>query len=135
MFVVLFLLAVIAPPDEPGIQDNSLLTEEAYNQETNVVQHINFFQRDTRTHNWIYTITQEWPAPSIAHQLSYTVPVQTGNQIGDVALNYRYQLVGNGESKLAVTFVALGWIESIRPRRATLSLIPLCDPRSPPRPA
>ena len=36
---------------------------------------------------------------------------------------------------LAVTFVALGWIVSIRPRRVTLSLIPLCDPRSPPRPA
>ena len=36
---------------------------------------------------------------------------------------------------LAVTFVALGRIESIRPRRATLSLIPLSDPRSPPRAA
>ena len=33
---------------------------------------------------------------------------------------------------LAVTFVALGWIETIRTRRATLSLIPLTDPRSPP---
>jgi hypothetical protein len=36
---------------------------------------------------------------------------------------------------LAVTFVALGLIESIRPRRARLSLIPLCDPRSPPQAA
>src|SRR5258705_3580430 len=36
---------------------------------------------------------------------------------------------------LAVTFVALVWIESIRARRATLSLIPLCELRSPPRPA
>jgi len=36
---------------------------------------------------------------------------------------------------LAVTFVALGRIESLRPRRVTLSLIPLTDPRSPPRAA
>jgi len=28
--------------------------------------------------------------------------------------------------------VAVGRIESVRTRRATLSLIPLCDPRSPP---
>jgi hypothetical protein len=33
---------------------------------------------------------------------------------------------------LVIAFVALGMIESIRPRRATLSLIPLSDPRSPP---
>jgi hypothetical protein len=101
VLALLFVLTAIA--DEPGIQDNSLLAEEAYNQDTNVVQHISFFQRDTRTHNWIYTFTQEWPAPSITHQLSYTIPLQTGNHIGDVALNYRYQLIGNGDSKLAVT--------------------------------
>jgi hypothetical protein len=32
----------------------------------------------------------------------------------------------------AVAFVAVGRIESVRTRRATLSLIPHCDPRSPP---
>ena len=57
MLVLLVLLAAISPPDDPGIQDNSLLAEEAYNQDTNVVQHINFFQRDTRTHDWVYTFT------------------------------------------------------------------------------
>src|SRR6266702_4736810 len=36
---------------------------------------------------------------------------------------------------LAVTFVALGRIESIRTQRATLSVIPLSDPRSPTRAA
>ena len=102
MFAVLFLLAAVQA-DPPGIQDNSLLAEEAYNQETNVVQHINFFQRDTRSHQWIYTFTQEWPAPNITHQLSYTIPLQTGNRVGDIALNYRYQLVGNGDSKFAAT--------------------------------
>jgi hypothetical protein len=33
---------------------------------------------------------------------------------------------------LTVAFVAIGKIESIRPRRVTLCLIPLTDPRSPP---
>jgi len=100
MLAILFMLAL---SDEPGIQDNSLLTEEAYNQEPAIVQHINFFQRDTRTHEWIYTFTQEWPAPAQKHQLSYTIPLQTGNRIGDLALNYRYQLAGNSDAKFAAT--------------------------------
>jgi hypothetical protein len=99
----LLLTAITSSADEPGIQDNSLLTEEAYNQDPHVVQHSGLFQRDTRTHDWIYTFTQEWPAPSLTHQLSYTIPIQTGNRIGDVALNYRYQLAGNSESKFAAT--------------------------------
>ncbi|HYS55581.1 MAG TPA: transporter [Thermoanaerobaculia bacterium] len=97
------MLAALALSDEPGIQDNSLLTEEAYNQEPAIVQHISLFQRDIRTHTWIYTFTQEWPAPAQKHQLSYTVPLQTGGRIGDVALNYRYQLAGNSDSKFAAT--------------------------------
>jgi hypothetical protein len=36
---------------------------------------------------------------------------------------------------LSVIFVELGRIASVRTRRARLSLIPLCDPRSPPRAA
>jgi hypothetical protein len=101
MLTLLFALATLSSADEPGIQDNSLLAEEAYNQETRIVQHINFFQRDARTHNWIYTFTQEWPAPNQTHQLSYTIPIQTGTRVGDVALNYRYQLAGNSDSKFA----------------------------------
>lgn len=102
----LTLTAAAAADEVPGIQDNSLLTEEAYNQDPGVVQHINFFQRDSRTHDWLYTFTQEWPAPSITHQLSYTLPITrigSSSGIGDVALNYRYQLVGDGDAKLAVT--------------------------------
>jgi hypothetical protein len=101
----MLVAAVLLAPDsdQPGIQDNSLLTEEAYNQERGVVQHINFYQRDSRTHDWVYTFTQEWPAPRETHQLSYTVPLQKGSRIGDVALNYRYQLAGNSESKFAAT--------------------------------
>ncbi len=94
-----------APP--PGIQDNSFLIEEAYNQEEGVVQHISAFTRLWESKSWAYTFTQEWPVnPRPRHQLSYTILAldpgdSTGAGIGDVALNYRYQLVGSGSSKVA----------------------------------
>ena len=54
---------------QPGIQDNSFLVEEAYNQERGVVQHINTFSRLWNTKDWVYTFTQEWPMPGDArHQ-------------------------------------------------------------------
>jgi hypothetical protein len=60
------------PPSIPKpIKDNSLLIEEAYNQEFGVVQHINTFTRDFSSHSWIYTFTQGWPVPDIKHQVSY----------------------------------------------------------------
>jgi hypothetical protein len=88
------------------IQDNSFLMEEAYNQEEGVVQHINTFQRLRDSGEWVYTFTQEWPVGGVQHQFSYTIPVlrpsETKAGIGDIALNYRYQLVGDGEAKLAI---------------------------------
>ena len=97
------------PPSEPGIQDNSFLVEEAYNQNFGVVQHISSFTRFWDSKDWVYTFTQEWPVPgNERHQLSYTLALQhagsfpgTGAGIGDVLLNYRYQLVGNGDTKVA----------------------------------
>lgn len=95
------LLALVAPvcADEPKIADNSFLIEEAYNQEAGVVQHINSFLYDWNNDVWDYAFTQEWPLFSQDHQLSYTVPVsrvddpsnETG--VGDILLNYRYQLI------------------------------------------
>ena len=100
-----------APPaqsDSKPIQDNSFLIEEAYNQDAGVVQHINTFMRQ-RNGDWAYSFTQEWPVPGIRHQLSYTIPVMGfgdradgGRGVGDIALNYRYQLIGNGDTKVAV---------------------------------
>ncbi len=95
--------------DSPKIQDNSFLVEEAYNQEFGVVQHIQNFQRYWNSKDWIYTFTQEWPVDvSPRHQLSYTlIALHSGDQpgsgagFGDVILNYRYQLLGNGEAKVA----------------------------------
>jgi Putative MetA-pathway of phenol degradation len=83
------------------IQDNSFLIEEAYNQEWGVVQHISTFQRADGG-DWAFGFTQEWPLGGIRHQLSYTIPVQhgrgTGTGLGDIALNYRYQLLGDPEA-------------------------------------
>lgn len=85
----------------PRIEDNSFLIEEAYNQESRVVQHINVWQWSDQTDSWDYAFTQEWPFGSQAHQLSYTIPVsrvtdpQAETGLGDVLLNYRYQLVND----------------------------------------
>ena len=98
----------LAQEEEAPIQDNSFLIEEAYNQEPGVVQHINTFSR-ARGGAWAYSFTQEWPFFSQRHQVSFTLPVErvgggttfeTG--IGDLLLNYRYQLVGSGDTRLAV---------------------------------
>lgn len=95
-------------PETPPIQDNSFLVEEAYNQEFGVVQHIHAFTRLWNSQDWLYTFTQEWPAPGLRNQLSYTVAYQhagafpaSGAGIGDVFLNYRYQLAGSGETRIA----------------------------------
>ena len=93
-----------------GIQDNSFLVEEAYNQEAGVVQHILTISpgigksRDAGEREWAFNFTQEWPVFSQAHQFSYTVPYslvksagRSGNGIGDVLLNYRFQAVMESE--------------------------------------
>jgi hypothetical protein len=98
-----------APAVEPGIQDNSFLVEEAYNQNFGVVQHISSFTRFWNSKDWNYSFTQEWPVPGDErHQLSYTLVALhsgglpgSGIGIGDVFLNYRYQLVGNGDTRVA----------------------------------
>ncbi len=98
------------PPAGPiPIQDNSFLLEEAYNQEAGVVQTIQEFTRVAGTGDWVYSLTQEWPVPDEKNQLSATVqflglsgPGGFSRGFGDVQLNYRYQLVGNGEAPVAI---------------------------------
>ena len=79
------------------IADNSFLIEEAYNQERGIVQHINTFVWSRSGDSWLYAFTQEWPLFGQRNQLSYSVlfgSVGDGARIGDIALNYRFQLVG-----------------------------------------
>ena len=93
------------------VQDNSFLIEEAYNQEPGVVQHIlsvtHLMNRmagpDER--EWSFNFTQEWPAFSQTHQLSYTVPYSFVSEddewddgIEDVLVNYRLQLLMESET-------------------------------------
>jgi hypothetical protein len=94
--------------EEPSIEDNSFLIEEAYNQEYGVVQHIQTFARDFTTKDYVYAFSQEWPVDlDPRHQFSYTllaahsddVP-KSGPGFGDMFLNYRFQLVRN--ERLAV---------------------------------
>ena len=96
------LCLTVSPLTAQAIQDNSFLIEEAYNQESGVVQHISTFARSSGG-DWAYSFTQEWPLGGIRHQLSYTIPVENiegfGTGLGDVALNYRYQLAGNPEAR------------------------------------
>lgn len=90
------------------IEDNSFLVEEAYNQERGVVQHANTFSRASGSSAWTYTFTQEWPLGGQRNQLSYTLPLARNDDpsdettgIGDIAVNYRYQIGGGEGVRLA----------------------------------
>jgi DtxR family Mn-dependent transcriptional regulator len=85
-----------APASSSGekfkITDNSFLVEEAFNQEAGIFQNIFGVMRMDK--GWEATFTQEWPAPSMQHQFSYTIPfggLDGHSGVGDVLLNYRYQ--------------------------------------------
>ena len=106
-----------------GIQDNSFLIEEAYNQEPGVVQHISNLQEDDG--DWFFWFTQEWPVFSQDHQFSYTIPYSwigsgtaaeqtladlvvafdaggaTEQGFGDIMLNYRWQALYEKEHQPA----------------------------------
>jgi hypothetical protein len=101
-FVAVPVLAQETAKAPPRIADNSFLVEEAYNQEAGVVQHIGAFRRAPGGF-WLLTFTQEWPAPSQRHQLSYTAPLvsnEVGTGVGDLSLNYRYQLLGHDDARV-----------------------------------
>jgi len=94
-----------APPPavEPfAILDNSFFVEEAFNQERGIFQNIFGFVRQNG--NWALAFTQEWPAPTVRHQLSYTVAAESEaaeTNFGDVYLNYRYQALEEGPGRPA----------------------------------
>jgi hypothetical protein len=124
--VLLFLISLPAAlfsqeeNEDVGIQDNSFLIEEAYNQEPGVIQHIfNWVptwdnQDGVRHRETNFLFTQEWPIFSQAHQFSYSIPyghftdqepggpVLAAEGIGDIMLNYRYQLLGGKDKELSI---------------------------------
>jgi hypothetical protein len=75
------------------IADNSLLVEEAFNQEAGIFQNIFLFRVPREGSGWSVEFTQEWPFRSQRHQVSYTVPFSFGDgSFDDILLNYRLQL-------------------------------------------
>lgn len=98
VFVLAFAAQSVEAAEAVRIEDNSFLIEEAYNQETGVVQHIFTYQAKPNG-AWEGSFTEEVPVGSELHQLSVTVPgsriSDPGGQagLGDVLLNYRYQSV------------------------------------------
>ena len=98
LFYLLFTAAESRAEESRNIRDNSFLLEEAYNQEPGVIQHIQAFQY-FKDDSWSYSFTEEWPVPRETHQLSVTVPVNhlesdgSATGVGDLLLNYRYQLL------------------------------------------
>jgi len=89
-----------------AITDNSFFVEEAFNQEPRVFQNIVGVLRGEESGAWAISFTQEWPAPSMRHQLSYTatlVHVDDETGPGDALLNYRYQLLEEGPGRPAMS--------------------------------
>ncbi len=100
----LFLILLVSSPFDgrgndqkfsKAIEDNSFLIEEAYNQEPGVIQHISVGEYFSKGNDFMYTFTQEMPVTGLKHQFSYDIPysfVGNRNGIGDISINYRYQL-------------------------------------------
>ncbi len=116
--------AQATPASGERIQDNSFLLEEAYNQEPGRVQHITSLSRFWGSKDWVFTWTEEWPAPRYPrHQFGFTVAVMRsgdfighGAGIGDFALNYRYQLIGSAASRFALAPRISALLPSGRPQ-------------------
>jgi hypothetical protein len=110
-----------APPAKAAVEpfqitDNSFLVEEAYNQGPGIFQNILGFTRQSGV--WQLAFTQEWPAPGVRHQLSYTlstVSTASGEDFGDVLLNYRFQALEEGPGRPAFSPRASLIIPSGRP--------------------
>lgn len=102
--LLLVACSAFAGESDTPIQDNSFLVEEAYNQEADVVQHILTFTH-SRHGDWMSTFTQEWPVGSLRHQLSFGAMTENagGHRSNDFAINYRYQLLGDGNAAVAIS--------------------------------
>ena len=107
ILLLMFTLIIVINAQEfsPAIEDNSFFIEEAYNQEEHVVQHI---FNGVSGNPFETSFTQEWPAFGQTHQLSFTLPyiVDPLNSpkkegIGDILVNYRYQLINENELAIA----------------------------------
>ena len=101
--VLVLLLTTPAFADDPSpIEDHNFFLEQGWNRDDAVLQSTSSFLYGHDA--WSYELAQEWAVSSPRHQLSYTIPIFTDGKtgLGDVALNYRYQLIGGEESRIAI---------------------------------
>jgi hypothetical protein len=86
--------------EQPAIEDNSFLIEEAFNQRMGVLQHIfNVNVNDFGSRDVTYSFTQEIPLTDESHQLSYSLNYQSHNPtdsssgvvsgLSDIYVSYR----------------------------------------------
>ena len=101
---------------QPAVEDNSMLIEEAFNQEAGIIQHISNLIIDDG--NVIYAYTQEIPLADVKHQLSFGISYNsfkmpdelkqiTNNDylthgLGDLFVNYRPLLFGKNAWALVI---------------------------------
>jgi hypothetical protein len=102
LFLLIFL--AVTPysfAGEPAaIEDHTGFAEPGLNRDGSLAQVTYFAYRNSSA----FEITQEWASSSRRHQLSYVLPVYSaeGSAPGDLSLNYRYQLLGDGTGAFAV---------------------------------
>jgi hypothetical protein len=100
---------------QPEIEDNSMLIEEAFNQEAGVIQHISSFVFDRG--EFVYNYTQEIPLADVKHQLAIGVSYASFEKpegidllnsnyltrgLGDVFISYRPMLMGKNDWALVI---------------------------------
>lgn len=95
----LFAFAAFADDPTP-IEDHNFGLESGWNRDDSALQYATFFLRDTSA----FELTHEWAARA-RHQFSYTIPIYSHageTALGDAAINYRYQLAGGADARVAV---------------------------------
>ena len=100
---------------QPIIEDNSMLIEEAFNQDIGSMQHIS--NLSFKNGNLIYSYQQEIPLAGVKHQLSFGVSYASlkggerlpagensflANGVGDIYINYRPLLWGKNDWALVI---------------------------------
>jgi hypothetical protein len=92
-------------PQPFAITDNSMLIEEAFNQDAGVVQNI-FQLAVSDASEWVTNFTQEWPLFSHRHQISYTLTYESiggASGLTDTQVHYRLQVRDEGRHAPAIS--------------------------------
>lgn len=102
LIALLFAVTPLFAGEPSPVEDNNFLAESGRNRDDAVLQYTTFFLAGRKAA--AYELTQEWAASSAKHQLGYTIPLYSDGAtgLGDATLSYRYQLVGDAASRVAI---------------------------------